>query len=62
MDDCLIKPSEAAKQLRVSHKTILLWIHNGTLPAMRVGSKCYRIKPDDLAALAVEVKAKEASA
>lgn len=56
MDGYLIKPSEAAKQLRVSHKTILLWIHNGKLPAIRVGSKCYRIKPGDLAALIEEVK------
>ena len=37
-----IKPKEAAAMLGVSGQTIRLWILNGTLPALRIGSR-YRI-------------------
>jgi len=41
--------SEAADRLGVSHDTILRLVHSGTLPALRVSERLYRIPRPALA-------------
>jgi excisionase family DNA binding protein len=44
-------PTEAAAHARVDVKTIYRYIENGTLPAVRFGPRCIRIRREDLLAL-----------
>jgi excisionase family DNA binding protein len=46
----LVKPAEAATELRVSVNTVYAWIHSGTIPSVRMGG-LYRIRREDLNAL-----------
>ena len=43
MADRYFTVSEAADRLRVSHDTVLRLIHGGTLPAIHVSERLYRI-------------------
>jgi excisionase family DNA binding protein len=38
-----LTPSEVAEDLRVSTTTVMRWIHDGRLPAIRVSERVYRI-------------------
>ena len=46
----MISVSEAARTLRVCPETVRGLIHNGKLPAVKVGRQ-YRIKAEDLQAM-----------
>ena len=43
----MLTPNGAATKLGVTSQTVRLWIQEGKLPAIKVGSR-YRIKEDDL--------------
>ena len=43
----LLKPEQAAALLAVSPKAVRAWLHDGTLPGVRVG-RLWRIDPDAL--------------
>jgi excisionase family DNA binding protein len=45
----LLKPEQAAALLAVSPKAVRAWLHDGTLPGVRVG-RLWRIDPDALEA------------
>lgn len=47
----LLTPAQAATQLAVNRATVYRWIATGKLPAVKMGTKIYRIRPADLAAV-----------
>lgn len=49
----LLTTAAAANLLGVSTRTIVRWIQDGDLPAVRVGLRGYRIAPDALSSLVV---------
>lgn len=44
----MLTPQEAAATGKVAVKTIYRYIENGTLPAVRFGPRCIRIRREDL--------------
>jgi excisionase family DNA binding protein len=44
----MLNPTEAAAHSGVAVKTIYRYIQNGTLPAVRFGPRCMRIRREDL--------------
>lgn len=44
----LFRPSEVARHLNISIKTVYSWCDSGKLQYVRVGEKCIRIHRDDL--------------
>ncbi len=38
-----LTPAEVAERMRVSTTTVLRWVHDGRLPAIRVSDRVYRI-------------------
>jgi excisionase family DNA binding protein len=46
--DKLLTVKEVAKYLNVDNETILRWIRRKELPAIRIGSRSWRIKEQDL--------------
>ena len=49
----LLTTADAANLLGVSTRTIVRWIQDGDLPAIRVGLRAYRIAPEALSSLVV---------
>lgn len=43
-----LKPKEVAKELRVSKLTVLRWIKDGKLSAMKLSENNFRIKREDV--------------
>lgn len=48
MADSLLTINQAAERLNVTHGCVRNWVRNGRLPAVRVGTRSLRIRPDDL--------------
>jgi len=48
MTEQMLSPTEVARRLGVSRRTVRRWIKSGVLPAYRVGG-VYRIAPDEFA-------------
>lgn len=43
----LLSPEEVAARLRLSRRTVIVWLQQGRLPGIKVGSR-WRIRADDL--------------
>lgn len=48
--DTLITPSEVAAQLKLSRRTVIVWLQSGKLKGVKVGSR-WRVRQNDLEAL-----------
>lgn len=59
--DRLLTIGQVAQQLNCGHSTVYNLIHNGHLPFIRLGSKCYRVEPDDLAQFLQDQRSSQAS-
>lgn len=44
----VLKPNEVARILKVSRGTVYRWMHNGTLPYVKIGGDTYRIPADEV--------------
>ncbi len=43
----LLSPEEVAARLRLSRRTVIVWLQRGKLPGIKVGSR-WRVRADDL--------------
>jgi len=50
MQERVFTVQEVAQQLKVSEKTVRIWIDQGDLPAFNIGKRGYRIRESDLIA------------
>ena len=55
---CFLTCEEVAQQLRVSVETVWRWVRIGKLAAVKIGTRNYRIRQSDLAALVGKGKTK----
>ena len=54
----LLSAQEVGKILRVSHNTVLRWLREGKIPALKLG-KTWRVRPEVLDALLLGKKPPE---
>ena len=50
MQEQVYTVQEVAQRLKVSEKTVRVWIDQGDLPAFNIGKRGYRIRESDLSA------------
>ena len=50
MQEQVYTVQEVAQRLKVSEKTVRIWIDQGDLPAFNIGKRGYRIRESDLLA------------
>lgn len=48
MPDSLLTINQAAERLNVTHGCVRAWVRDGRLPAVRVGTRALRVRPEDL--------------
>jgi excisionase family DNA binding protein len=47
--DARLTVAEAAQRLKLARGTVYQWIHEGKLPAIRLGTRAIRVRESDLA-------------